>query len=184
MKFVLLLILFCASVLLAGAQKNLRFSSQNYAGLLEGDNGSAFSLQSINGFNYKTWYIGIGGAIDYYRLRSVPLFLSLNKNIDIKSNLLYINADAGWNLPWLRKAEEGWNNSEFNSGIFAATGIGYKLRVNKNKQAILFNAGYSFKRLNEVSEIPSPCLIPPCPFDVEKIRYDFNRLLIRAGLEF
>lgn len=176
--------IFCVSVYFASAQKALNFSSQNYVGLLEGDNGSALNLQSINGFNYKSWFTGIGAGIDYYRIRSVPIFLSINKNIAIKRNVFYITADGGLNFPWLKENEVTWNVSNFKEGIIAGTGVGYKISLNESKQAILLNAGYSFKRLNEKREIISPCLTPPCPVDIEKTRYDFNRLLIRAGFEF
>jgi hypothetical protein len=175
---------FCASLFCAGAQKTLSFSSQNYVGLLEGDIGSALNLQSINGFNYKNWFSGIGVGIDYYRIRSVPLFLSINRNIEIRRNVFYITADGGWNLPWLTKNEETWNGSNFKEGVIAGTGVGYKILLNKSKQALLLNTGYSFKRLHEERDITSPCLVPPCPVDIEKTKYDFNRLLIRAGLEF
>jgi hypothetical protein len=176
--------IFCASANFSGAQKTLSFSSQNYAGLLEGDNGSALNLQSVNGINYKKWFSGVGVGIDYYRIRSVPLFLSVNRNIEIGQNIFYITADGGWNFPWLRENEQTWNGSNFKVGIIAGTGVGYKILINESKQALLLNAGYSFKRLNDTRDIPSPCLIPPCPVDIEKTRYDFNRFLVRAGIEF
>ncbi len=84
MKSILLLILaVCLSVIVSAQQKtgtgNWQFHSINNIGLLEGQTGSAFQLQSINGMQYKSWYAGIGLGLDFYRYRTIPLFIDFRK---------------------------------------------------------------------------------------------------------
>ncbi len=173
-----------AIIFFAEAQKPFTFSSQNYLGLLEGEDGSALNLQTINGIKYKSWFTGIGTGLDYYRFRSIPLFLSVNKDFQLKSVLFYLNADGGLSIPWVKDFNNGWNNPDFKMGLYAATGIGYKIHINQQKQAVLLNAGYSFKRLTAETEVIFPCFNPPCPVDIEKTKYNLNRVLVKAGFEF
>src|SRR5262245_10910836 len=84
------------------AQRHTTFSSQNYVGLLEGEQGSKFQLQTINGIKYKTWFAGLGTGIDWYYRRSVPAFMSLNKDFLIRGKRnFFIATDVGANFPWL-----------------------------------------------------------------------------------
>lgn len=178
------LLLLTVTVICAGAQKPFRFASQNYMGLLEGQQGSALSLQTVNGLVFRSWFAGVGAGLDYYRFRSVPLFLSLNKNFTPQKNALYLSADGGITFPWLKGTPNPWNNTEYKEGLYLATGVGYKIAINNRRQAVLFNAGYSFKHINADREVVSPCLVPPCPVDTEKTDYRLKRLLFRAGFEF
>src|SRR5438067_13301438 len=69
------------------AQKNIpkenviRFRSSIVIGTLDGERGTSFQLQSINGIAYKTYSAGIGLGLDYYFMRSIPLFIQLEKSI-------------------------------------------------------------------------------------------------------
>jgi hypothetical protein len=183
MKLLVTIILVFATVFYVGAQKP-HYSAHNYVGLLEGEAGSALNVQTINGIKYKSWFTGIGAGLDYYRFRSIPLFLSLNKDIKLKEGALYLSSDAGVNIPWVKEVDNGWNNADFKRGNYAAVGIGYKFSINNQKQAFLVNAGYSFKSMFAETEMVFPCINPPCDADMEKTTYRLNRVLLRAGLEF
>ena len=74
------------SLMSSAAQKKAIFSSQNYVGLLEGEQKSKLQLQTMNGIKYRTWFIGLGTGIDWYYLRSIPIFLSLNRDFLQKKN--------------------------------------------------------------------------------------------------
>ena len=74
------------------------FSSINQIGLLAGEGGEGFQLQTINGLRYKTWMVGAGVGIDGYRFRSIPLFLELRKEFNLKSNAFFIYNDIGLQL--------------------------------------------------------------------------------------
>src|SRR5689334_8657847 len=77
-----------------------RFSSQNYAGILEGESGTSLQVQTINGLRYKTWFAGVGTGLDYYYQRTIPLFLSVSKFLSSTKVPLYFNGDAGINFIW------------------------------------------------------------------------------------
>jgi hypothetical protein len=98
--------LFFASALLlmslcATAQKKVNFSSQNYAGLLEGEHGSSLQLQTINGLKFSNWFVGLGTGIDWYYRRSIPVFTSVNMDfLKKEKRSFYLSGNVGINFPW------------------------------------------------------------------------------------
>ena len=183
----LITIMLIVAVNIANAQCNCKFSSQQYAGLLEGEKGSAFQLQTVNGLKFKTWFTGVGVGLDYYTYRSVPLFLSINKEFLLGRNSIYALLDAGYNFPWYKREEGRGSNfisSDFSGGFYWSGGMGYKISVNKNRDAVLLNLGYSFKHMQESQEMPAFCVNPPCKSLVEKYDYKFNRLSLKLGYQF
>src|SRR5579862_3368717 len=72
-----------------------QFNSINSVGLLEGETGSAFQLQTINGAQYKSWFAGMGLGLDFYRIRSIPLFADIRKEFGKGNNKLLVYADIG-----------------------------------------------------------------------------------------
>lgn len=165
--------------------KKFRFGSQNYAGILEGENGTSLQLQTINGLRYKTWFAGVGTGLDYYFERSIPLFLSVSKFLPYTKVPLYFNADAGINFPWNKDNIYYFDSrSGYSPSFFWAGGMGYKFKSGQNGHGFLLNFGYSYKHLIQKIEREYPCLIPPCP--VEKERYDFRlkRLSVKLGWMF
>ena len=183
----ILIVLMISKLHTAIAQCNCKFSSQQYVGLLEGEKGSAFQLQTVNGLKYKTWFTGIGVGLDYYTYRSVPLFLSINKEFLLGRNSIYALLDGGYNFPWYKREEGRGNNfisSDFSGGFYWSGGVGYKIAVNKNRDAVLLNLGYSFKHMQEMQEMPVFCINPPCDSMFEKYDYKLNRLSLKLGYQF
>ena len=135
----------------ASAQRSAKFSSQNYVGLLEGEQGSKFQLQTINGIKYKTWFAGIGTGTDWYYRRSIPAFVSLNKDFLIKGNRnFFIATDIGANFPWqVDKNSYAYSVEESIPGFYWGTGLGYKVGVGRLSDAILLQLGYSYKHVGE-----------------------------------
>ena len=168
------------------SQKKLSFKSQNYIGLLEGEDGSSFQLQTVNGFQYAGWFTGIGTGLDYYRYRSIPVFLSLNKSFGNKTRNFFLLLDGGLNYAWVKKQEPSrWNQSieqDFKPGLFWASGLGYKIGL-KNKDAILINLSYSYKHIKETKLTPVFCINPPCVPLTERYDYKLNRVSIKLGWE-
>src|SRR5690242_4135427 len=76
------------------------FRSINLVGMNEGQGQTAFQLQTINGAEYKGWFAGVGVGLDYYNIRSVPLFFDLRKDIQNKKSTPFVYADAGVNYVW------------------------------------------------------------------------------------
>jgi hypothetical protein len=173
---------------LANAQDKIIFSSQNYAGLLEGEIGSKFQVQTINGVKYKTWFAGIGTGIDWYYQRSIPLFASLNRDFFKKAKRsFYISADAGINFPWKNNVYNyyGYDNGKLSPGLYWAGGLGYRIEVGKNTDAILIHIGYSYKHLIEKSRtIVFPCFDFPCPESTDQFDFNLKRLSLKFGWSF
>lgn len=167
------------------SQEKWIFSSQNYAGILEGESGSAFQLQTINGFKHKTLFAGIGAGIDYYFQRSIPLFISISKFLPAGKLPLFFSGDVGVNFPWVRKDLYYIHNSgEYYSSLYWAGGLGYKFGFKKNTNAVLLNFGYSYKHLINKTAYTNPCLIPPCPVSTERYDYRLRRLSLKVGWMF
>jgi hypothetical protein len=183
------IILFMAGTLSA-QQKNLpglwQFHSINNVGLLEGQTGSAFQLQSVNGAQYKSWFGGIGLGLDFYRYRTIPLFIDLRREFGGSSNKLIIYADLGVNFCWLTDVEKTsyLPNDKFNKGLYADMGLGYKIGLGKTNN-LLLSIGYSLKKLKETYDEENNFYLPTeYPPEREQINYSLNRLSIKIGWEF
>lgn len=184
-KYILLIIAVSCSGLFLNAQDKWKFASQHYAGITEGESGTGFQLQTINGFRYKTWFAGVGTGLDYYFLRSIPLFLSVNKMLPITKLPFYVNADAGINFPWSRNGTYFPEQQlTYSPSLYWAGGLGYRIRAGKENQGFLINLGYSYKHLFQEYESVSPCLIPPCPVSKEQYDYRLRRVTIKVGWMF
>jgi hypothetical protein len=169
------------------AQGKINFSSQNYAGLLEGENGSKFQLQTINGFKYKTWFAGIGTGIDWYYRRTIPLFASLNKDfLKTGKRNFYLSADGGINFPWkndMYSIEGGYNIEKLNPGFYWAAGFGYKTGIGKNGDALLMQIGYSYKHFSET--VKSRYIVYDSEaYPIERFDYYLKRLSLKLGWSF
>ena len=183
--FIIALISFAFST---SAQIKISFSTQNYAGLLEGANGSALQLQTINGMKYKTFFAGLGTGLDWYYQRSIPFFLSLNKEFFNKNKKsIYIAANVGLNFPWREKTPDDWDYGaygKYHSGSYWSSGIGYRIGVGKNNDAVLLQLGYSYKHLSEKITSVLPCFNPPCPENTERYDFYLRRLSVMLGWSF
>jgi hypothetical protein len=172
----------------ANGQKNIRFSSRNYAGLLEGESKSALQLQTINGIKYKTWFAGAGTGLDWYYQRSIPLFASVSKDVFKKDNRnFYLSANAGVNFPWKRDNMNEWyygDNGKYRAGLYWYSGLGYKIGVGKNNDAVLLHLGYSYKHISERIKTILPCFNPPCPETTERYDFHLKRLSLMLGWNF
>jgi hypothetical protein len=178
------------------AQKNkssiTNFYSVNNIGLLEGQNGSAFQLQTINGIKYKSWFAGIGIGLDFYRIRSIPLFADVRKEFGKTANKLFVFADAGINFGWRtdKETKQFYTNDKLKNGFYAETGAGYKFRLSKANN-MSFSLAYSYKTNTETGIgnyfVPNPYNFPgtgALPPDQEKISYHLNRIVIKVGFDF
>lgn len=169
------------------AQTKPRFGSHNYIGLLEGEQGSYFQIQSVNGIQYGTWFAGAGTGIDYYYFRSVPLFLSVSKDLRNRERTFYLSADGGVNWLWDKETQgfpNGYARGDFRPSLYLGGGFGYKVGLKNKRDALLFSLGYSVKHLRESLTNTLPCQIPPCPTTTDRVNYHFNRLSLRAGWRF
>src|SRR5438045_390412 len=149
MKHILFFVLcLCIAGSISAQQKKVgcpwQFHSINNVGLLEGQTGSAFQLQSVNGMQYKSWYLGIGVGLDFYRYRTIPLFLDLRKEFGSARDKIFAYADGGVHFPWLTDNEKTMyvTNDHFNTGFYTDLGMGYKMSVGTSYH-LLLSIGYS-----------------------------------------
>jgi len=164
--------------------KTFQFHSINNVGLLEGQAGSAFQLQTINGFQHKSWFAGIGVGLDYYRYRTIPLFVDLRKEFGEKKNKFFVYGDAGISFSWVTDKQKMLyaTNDKFKNGFYGDAGAGYKISVSKNN-SLLLSLGYTFKKVEETNN--TYFLTPGWPIiSSEKYDYGLNRLSIKIGWEF
>lgn len=160
------------------------FESSVRGGLLEGDNGSAFQLQAVNGLRYKTWSVGLGVGLDYYMGRSFPLFFELRRSFGSTQKAPFVYAAGGYNFPWLKEAEKDWGFVKADGGLYTDAGIGYQLPVMK-KSLLFFSLGYSQKAYAKYQSAPIWIdFFPSPPAPTIKTDYTFRRLSIKTGLRF
>jgi hypothetical protein len=187
MKIILTCLFFVVSISTMGQEK-IKFSTQNFAGLLEGEYESNLQVQTINGMRWKSWFAGVGAGIDWYFFRSIPVFLSVDRHFFQKNNRsVFISADGGINVSWPRKYFDGWENpigGKFYNGEYFSSGLGYRIGLGKSSNAILLHLGYSYKHAKEKVTTVHPCLIPPCPEQVDVYDFHLRRLSLRIGWGF
>lgn len=187
MKLKLLLVsTACACCMAALSQGNkVSFQSIVAAGVMEGEKNGEPLLQTINGLRYKTWFGGVGTGLDYYDLRSIPLFLDVRKTIFDRARSPFVYADGGYHFPWLtndKKAEyagEIWAKG----GLYYDAGIGYQMR-NAKGLAMGFSAGYSYKKHSY--DVPQYvfCIWGDCPQERQTFDNQLRRISIKAFLGF
>ena len=161
-----------------------QFHSVNNIGLLEGQVGSAFQIQSINGMQYQSWYAGIGLGLDFYRYRTIPLFIDVRKEFGSSVNKFFAYADGGVHFPWLTDNEKMTylSDGHFNTGFYTDLGMGYKIALGRTNH-LLLSVGYSLKKLEETMEYYY--YFPPInAVDKEHVNYSLNRLTLKVGWEF
>lgn len=186
-KFIITLSLLL--VCMAGnTQKKIKFSSQTFAGVTVGEVKTDLQLQTINGVKWKKWFGGLGAGIDWYTIRSVPIFASVNRDLFKKGkNTLLVTGDVGINIPWQQPyyllGDFAYGN-DYQPGLYWASGVGYKFGVGKADNALMMNFGYSYKQLKQEVTNVYPCFSPPCIPSVEKYDYQLKRLTIRLGWIF
>lgn len=160
------------------------FQSIFQGGLLEGAAGPSWNLQTINGIYYKTWFAGIGVGLDYYTMRTIPLFMDVRKELFRKNRTPFLYADGGIHFDWLKNKEKpGWGSSKYNRGFYYDIGFGYKIGFKKH-DALLMSAGYTMKTLREERVVITRCIQPPCNPSKDYYNYTFSRLTIKVGWQF
>lgn len=160
------------------------FSSINQVGIMHGESDNALSLQTINGFRYKSWFVGLGIGLDTYRDNTVPLFLDLRKNLLAGASTPFLYADGGIQFMAGKKAQKGdFYRKEYNTGAYYDVGIGYYIGL-KNRNAILMSAGYSVKQLESDNYTDIVCITYPCPGYIGLYKYRMNRLSVKIGYKF
>lgn len=165
-----------------------RFHSINSLSLLNGANEVSAGLQTVNGFQKKNFFLGIGLGLDYYIYRSVPLFADFRYDFGKGKNKFFAYTDGGINFEWAEDHAANpviiWdgvsNLGTFYNGIYSDAGFGYKTSKKYNAGLVL-SLGYSYKSLKKTV----------CYQDwrtrewlTDIYRYHLSRVVIRVGWSF
>jgi hypothetical protein len=169
-----------------------KFRSENYLGLAAGQWGNYGLLQTVNGVYKGPWFVGLGVGMDNYRFRSVPLFVSVTRDLPVfsKKSGLFLNLDGGTNLPWYKRGFPYYGEgltSQFHAGSWWSAGLGYKWPLGpRTGKAVLLSVNYSEKRLKEVQQFATPCAPSVCGISNQTYMYEYlNRVfLFKIGFMF
>lgn len=147
----------------ASAQGPIRFRSSILMGLSEGQAGGSFQLQTINGVSRGPWFLGAGAGLDYYRFRTVPLFVSVGRDLRLsKKDGLSLFLNGGTNLAWKAASISPFSEARtsYHAGEYWSGGLtyGWKLGGHWNR-TIFVTAGYTVKRVQVKQTMESE---PPC----------------------
>ena len=184
MKNNLLLLFLFITVNVSAQKAKPVFQSTMQGGLLEGERGSAFQLQTINGIQYSTWFAGLGAGLDYYHTRSIPVFLNVRKEFFKKEKTPFVYVNGGYHFPWLKEGGEQWYTTETEGGLYYDAGIGYQVPVMR-KSAFFFSIGYSQKNIREKQTDGVWITIWPSPPPQTRVfDYNLRRLIIQTGFRF
>jgi hypothetical protein len=165
----------------------ISFHSINQLGIVEGEKGTTFQMQTINGLAKNYWFGGIGVGVDYYFKRTVPVFIDIRRNILNKDKSPFIYADAGISFPWEKQnGDDEWYKEEYKKGSFYDLGLGYNLPIN-DLGAVVFSIGYSEKKLRE-ERYTYNYLIYSGIYDgttnKNKMDHHFRRISLKVGFRF
>ncbi len=167
----------------AQESSKLHFSSINQIGLLNGEQATSFSLQTVNGVRKNKWFAGAGIGIDDYLGRSIPVFVDLRYDLTTKENTPFMYTDGGINLLSETSGSAETPGYSTSAGIYYDLGVGWKLMFNNNR-ALLVSAGYSLKQVKENYRTyigsPSPGL-PDEGYD--RFNYLYRRIVVKLGLQ-
>jgi hypothetical protein len=172
---------------LPAKKRNTRFQSYNSVGLLTGDQTVSWSIQTVNGVQWKTFFVGVGLGFDFYRIGTTPVFLDLRKTFGKGPNKVFAYGDIGYQIPWPGNGKNYfgvYTGDDLDGGLYIDIGVGYLLEFGK-KNALVLSAGYSYKSLSE-NIVAVPICLPgvPCEPQSGKYEYKFNRLSFKVGWRF
>lgn len=189
-----LLIIFTSCFFWVSAAAQLKSpASKHYfipeVGLLNGDNLVSAQVKLTGGIQKKAWMFGLGTGIDYYKIRTVPVFADVRYTFGKKANW-FSYANLGADIVWALETQYAqhfvmgvFNKDKFNSGVYADLGVGYAFQGEK-KQGLLISIGYSVKTLGSSYQEAVYKEFPPYGIEYrdKKLDYTLNRLVLRLGV--
>jgi hypothetical protein len=161
------------------------FSSIIQIGALAGVKGNEALIQTVNGIRYKTWFVGAGIGIDYYSIKSFPIFLDVRKDYSDKMSTPFVYADAGIHLPRERRVVQNqWFEDDYSNGFYSGVGLGYKIAMKKLNK-LLITSGYSYKKVERINKYTSGCGgTSPCYQDHANYISYLHRFSVKVGWQF
>ncbi len=181
---------------------NTAFSQKpgvKYTGTIEGDVlFGAFektgSVLTHHGIAYNNWKASVGTGLDFYRYRTVPVFLNVQRSFKLGKTQSFVEASGGVNIAHPTESEKLRNNwwgiwwpsigdtLNFNNGYYSRLGVGLVLTP-KSKIKLTTNAGWSYKTISERYEeyVYDGVLVRK---EIHTNRYGLNRWYVGIGISF
>ncbi len=190
--------IFLIAIIFASIQANTQSSQSGKSylmpqlGIMDGDQSTNLQFQVVGGIATKNWRIGMGAGLDYYSVRSVPVFVDV-RNYFSKKKKAFAFANFGYNIPWPMEdqykvifIQGGTKKSEFKPGLYTDAGVGYDIDLGKQKN-LSISIGYTIKKFSETYDErfawiwgwPSP--LPGTGQSQRTEEYTFRRLSLKAG---
>jgi len=106
----------------------------------------------------KSWMVGIGGGVDFYRFQSYPIYLNARRAITVGKWKPFAYSSVGYNIMGKVDQFTEWGNIwgglggptsyKYGGGLYAEAGAGLVARI-KKKDRIYFSAGFVEKTVTE-----------------------------------
>lgn len=177
--FVLMALLVIAETATAQNKKNIGFSSYNAAGMLAGRSPAGFSLQTVNGVYYKTWFAGVGFGIDRYGRESLPLFADMKKEFFPGKLRLFLYADVGGHFVTHRhNTASEYYRYRTAGNLYLDAGAGIKCRAGK-RSWLFITAGNAYKKITQTESSVDTAW----PYKNENT-FSFSTISLRGGFRF
>ncbi len=192
MRTLLIIFTSCLFIVSASAQSKLPITKHYLfpeVGLLNGDHSTSAQVKLTGGIQKSGWMFGLGAAIDYYKIRTVPVFADMRYSFGKNANY-FSYANLGTDLVWPTETQYSQRlimgiitKNKFNNGIYADVGLGYAFKEEK-KQGLVISIGYSVKTLHSSYQETVYKEFPPYGIEYRdrKLDYTLNRLVLRLGV--
>ena len=162
------------------------FRSSFAVALINGSASTSFNVQTVHGILVNKSFVGLGAGIDYYSLRSVPVFLELRQEFGKGKKHFLVYGDGGYNIDWLTDKTKvmGWWQREpvYKGGWYYDFGIGYRILLKEN--ALVLTTGYTYKEVQKIETYTNCSFGSPCFDETERFLYAMSRISVRAAFQF
>lgn len=199
MKKKLTLLLFCMNLLpfYIFAQIKWQPGASPEAGFLAGQAEPSGDVRATFLLSKNGWSTGVGAAIDWYRFRSVPVYLQARKTFGQRRHKPFAIASAGVNLPAVKTENNDvgiWTGrwdmvfwspipSHYGAGMYAEAGAGYGF-FNKKQRGLTITLTWVYKSQDEWYETDAPSYANSTLKDRTTTTYFMNRTALRVGWKF
>ena len=189
-SFIILFFLGIISFNVFAQEKNsihrLSFRSLFSAALINGKESTSFAVETVQGVSLNKSFAGAGIGIDYYKFRTIPVFLQLRQGFGTGKRNVFIYADGGVNIDWLternRQADFG-NYVKYKPGWYYDIGFGYSIEL-KNDNALFLTTGYNYKEVKKNIYYKNCISTGQCIDEVDRYLYSMSRISVRAAFQF
>ena len=153
--------------------------------LLNGDHNVSQAVSMGTGLRLHQWQIGAGVAIDYYKIRSLPIYLDLKYKWK-GQRVPFLFFQGGYNVAWAldhqHTTASTTGRSVYNNGAYFNGGAGmYVFR--QGREGLFFSLGYSVKKLTELYQVGS-WTNGRIIYNDTKLEYALRRIALTIAYEF